>query len=159
MKNLPCESCGTTDFKNVLDNQVHDYQLHGKPATWHYSLRQCTSCGMGFISPKPSFEILQTFYNTDYGCYTDTIDLGKEANSLKYKLAKLRYASTFGSSLKNRISTALGMMSEWISGKVVSYTLGIPLNLPKDARILELGYGSGSWLLIMKQMGYTNLQG
>ena len=139
MKNLPCESCGAIGYKNVLDNQTHDYQLHAKAATWHYSLRQCTNCYMGFISPKPSFEILQTFYNSNYGSYTDTKDLEKEANSLKYKLAKLRYASTFGSSLNNRVATVLGMMSEWISGKVVSYTLGIPLNLPKDANILELG--------------------
>ena len=159
MKNLPCESCGAIGYKNVLDNQIHDYQLNGKAATWHYSLRQCTNCGMGFISPKPSFEILQTFYSSNYGSYTAATNLEKEATSLKYKLAKFRYASTFGSSINNRAATALGMMSEWLTGKVVSYTLGIPLNLPNDANILELGYGSGSWLLIMKQLGFTNLQG
>ena len=144
MKNLPCESCGAIGYKNVLDNQIHDYQLNGKAATWHYSLRQCTNCGMGFISPKPSFEILQTFYSSNYGSYTAATNLEKEATSLKYKLAKFRYASTFGSSINNRAATALGMMSEWLTGKVVSYTLGIPLNLPNDANILELGYGSGS---------------
>ena len=150
---IPCESCGSTAFKTVLDNQVHDYQDQGKPATWHYELHQCANCGMGFINPKPSFELLQTFYNADYGCYVANMDLAKEANSVKYKLAKLRYASTFGCGLNNRIATAFGVVAEWLTGKVVSYTLGLPLNLPKDSRILEVGYGSGYWLSILAQLG------
>ena len=159
MNNHPCESCGSTAFKTILDHQVHDYQDHGKPATWYYALRQCTSCGMGFISPKPTFELLQTFYSADYGCYETTMNLEKEANSVKYKFAKLRYASISRRSLSNSIASAVGMMAECLTGKVVSYTLGLPLNLPKDSRILEVGYGNGSWLLIMAQLGYTHLQG
>ena len=144
----------------VIINQVHNYKnIHGNSATWRYTLRQCTTCGLGFISPKPTFEVLQTFYDLDYGCYAVTMNLGREANSLKYKLAKLRYASIFRSNLRNGTAATLGSVAEWLTGKVLSYTIGLPLNLACDARILEVGYGSGSWLLIMEKLGYSNLHG
>ena len=53
----------------------------------------------------------------------------------------------------------MGKMAEWLSGKTVSCSLGIPLQLAKNAHILEVGYGSGNWLLTMAQLGYTNLHG
>lgn len=41
----------------------------------------------------------------------------------------------------------------------MSYTLGIPLQMPKDCLILEVGYGSGNWLLSMAMLGYSQLSG
>jgi ubiquinone/menaquinone biosynthesis C-methylase UbiE len=159
MQKNTCESCGGKAYKTVLHNQTHNYQVNGNPATWHYALLQCTNCGMGFISPKPTFELLQTFYSADYGCYVATMDLAKETKSLKYKIAKLRYATVFEHGLSNSIRTAFGVMAELLTGKVVSYALGLPLNLAKNSRILEVGYGSGSWLLVMAQLDYIHLHG
>jgi SAM-dependent methyltransferase len=51
------------------------------------------------------------------------------------------------------------MTVEWMSGRTVSYSLGIPLQLPLDARILEVGYGAGLWLYNMASLGYKNLHG
>ena len=35
----------------------------------------------------------------------------------------------------------------------------MPVNLPRTARILDLGYGGGAWLLTMAGLGYRDLHG
>ena len=160
MSSEQCDACGSKNIETILGNLVHDYTENGKQSAWSYSFLKCNACGMGFISPKPSWKRLQTFYSADYGCYNPASGESKsESKSLKYTIAKLRFASTFKKGIRPKIATALGRVAELLSGRVVSYSLGIPLQLPKDARILELGYGNGNWLLSMGQLGYKNLHG
>jgi SAM-dependent methyltransferase len=53
----------------------------------------------------------------------------------------------------------LGFLVEVLTGRTATYTLGIPLQLAREGRILELGFGSGDWLLGMRRIGYSNLHG
>ena len=48
---------------------------------------------------------------------------------------------------------------EWVSGRTVTFSLGFPLQLTKDAAIFEMGYGAGRWLRIMASLEYKNLYG
>ena len=48
---------------------------------------------------------------------------------------------------------------ELSTGRTFTYTLSIPLQLPLCAAILDVGYGSGNWLLTMAELGYRNLSG
>ncbi|MBN2392185.1 MAG: class I SAM-dependent methyltransferase [Anaerolineae bacterium] len=57
------------------------------------------------------------------------------------------------------MKTAFGMAIEWASGRTVAYSHGIPLQLAKDAKILDFGYGAGTWLLSMSRLGYRDLSG
>jgi SAM-dependent methyltransferase len=50
------------------------------------------------------------------------------------------------------------VMHEEITNQMVSTYID-PLNLPKDAKILDLGCGPGYFLDLMKQRGHTNLVG
>ncbi len=156
-----CESCGNMIFETMLSDQSHKYvDENGKESTWSYALLQCKNCGLGFISPKPSWAILQTFYTSSYGPYSSEKALPEnESRSLKYKMAKWRFASCSVPSVKRLTETTIGLFAELITGKTVSYSLGIPLQMPKDCRILEVGYGSGNWLLSMAMLGYSQLSG
>lgn len=46
---------------------------------------------------------------------------------------------------------------EALSGRTITYSLGLPLSLCLDARILDYGCGSGEWLLNLIQLGYRHL--
>jgi hypothetical protein len=44
--------------------------------------------------------------------------------------------------------------AEWITGKTVSNSPGIPLRLPEHSAMFELSYGTGYWLHIMAALNY-----
>lgn len=155
-----CEACGQAKSQILLKDQKHVYKQGGSERIWVYDLLRCDVCGLVYVDPKPNWDLLQTFYDSDYGSYDSNVALpDAEANSLKYRLAAWRYPSLSSSRLSTRIRKFLAIGSEWLSGKTISYTLAIPLTLPKDARIFELGFGSGNWLLTMSRLGYRNLHG
>jgi len=154
-----CEACGGSDFRVIIGNLVHKYSHDNLPATWKYSLIRCNYCGMVFVTPQPSSMILETFYREDYCCYTDALDPAQESQSLKYRIARGRFATHRKKSVTANLEMILGVLVEILTGRSVSYTLGIPLQLALDAQIFDLGFGTGSWLLGMRHIGYTNLHG
>jgi SAM-dependent methyltransferase len=151
-----CEACGDRELSVILDDLSHEYNLDGHRSVWRYRLIECAQCGLGFVDPKPEWAVLRTFYDHSYGPY---LPAEPEAKSIKYWIAKQRYALDGSVTLAALLSTGFAMLCEWLTGKTVSFTLGVPLRLCKDAHIFELGYGSGSWLLGMSSLGYTNLHG
>ena len=157
---MRCDACGSQKLATLLDNLSHRYEQDGVPGVWRYRLIECQECGLGFTAPKPAWEVLETFYDQTYGPYITTMDdLEHELKSGKYWIAKQRYSLVRSKRLEAIIRTALGIAAEWITGRTVSFNLGLPLQLSKDANIFELGYGSGSWLMIMSRLGYKNLSG
>ena len=160
MVEIICGSCGSKEYKTILQNLTWCYKQNETNCEFKYKLLVCTNCGMGFVAPTPTWNEVQSFYPSDYSPYQFDMDMVKrEAQSLKYKIARSRYAGFMYPTFKNHISSLLIALVELCSGRIVTYTLGIPLNLPKSARIMDFGYGSGSWLLTMKELGYTNLEG
>ena len=156
---MRCEACGSEKLATLLDSLSHRYEHDGVPGVWRYRLVECQECGLGFIGSRPPREVLGTFYDQAYGCYTPDNDIERELKSGKYWVAKQRYSVVGSKGLQAIIGTALGTAAEWITGKTVSFSLGLPLQLSKDANIFELGYGSGDWLILMSTLGYRNLSG
>jgi SAM-dependent methyltransferase len=155
-----CEACGGRDLRPMLPPGVHTYRRGAAEHQWTYQLLVCGGCGLGMVHPLPTLDILATFYNEDYGSYDGSaVDPAREAHSSKYRIAEYRFASLQNRSPGAFLKTAAGRLAETVSGKTVSHTLGVPLQLPKDAAILEVGYGSGSWLLSLAELGYTCLHG
>jgi len=151
-----CEACGSRELTVILGGRSHEYMLDGHRLVWPYRLVECAKCGLGFVDPKPEWQVLKTFYDESYGPYAPAEG---EAKSIKYWVARQRYAFIGFRGMLAVVSAGLGMVCEWLTGKTVSFTLGVPLQLSKDAHIFELGYGSGSWLLGLSSLGYTNLYG
>lgn len=115
---------------------------------------------MGFVNPVPDPEVLACFYTGDYAYFQPTGEQQRlEAGSFKYKVARLRYLDLFAPGPANRLASLAAALVERLAGKTVTYTLGVPLTLPKASRILDYGYGTGLWLLSMQLLGWSHLQG
>ncbi|MGA9995592.1 MAG: class I SAM-dependent methyltransferase [Pyrinomonadaceae bacterium] len=144
----------------MLDHLSHAYGSNGEVKEWQYRLLECKECGLGFVDPEPTWELLQTFYEEDYGNFDGSSAANlHNAHSLKYRIAKLRTATIVSGGLPAMMKASLGALTEWTTGRTIPYTLSIPLQLHKDAYILDVGYGSGNWLLAMSDLGYCNLYG
>jgi 2-polyprenyl-3-methyl-5-hydroxy-6-metoxy-1,4-benzoquinol methylase len=155
-----CEICKSKNVVVLLDNLSFSSVVDNEPAEWNYQLLKCRNCGLGFVDPKPSWKRLSSFYDESYGSYTNIdIDSFAGRNSIRYRMLKYRYAQYASSGLGAMLQNALGAAVEWATGRTVAYSLGIPLQLPKDARIFDFGYGQGNWLLSMSRLGYTRLSG
>lgn len=155
-----CEACGCQRCNIIFDALLHECELNDIRTNWKYQLLECPECGLGFMDPTPPPEIIRTFYDSSYGPYCHArLNPNRESQSIKYWIAKQRYACFSAKNLWNLIQTAIGMSGEYLSGKTISFNLGIPLQLSKTARIFELGYGSGNWLLGMAHLGYQRLAG
>ncbi|MEM3433088.1 MAG: class I SAM-dependent methyltransferase [Candidatus Methanomethyliaceae archaeon] len=72
-------------------------------------------------------------------------------------VARARFSDPIG--LPNRLNTGIAKALEMITGRFVSYTIGIPLLYSRTAYMLDVGCGSGDWLIAMKSLGYFNLMG
>jgi SAM-dependent methyltransferase len=154
-----CEVCNSEDVAVSLDNLSFSPKAEDNEQEWEYRLLRCHQCGLVYVDPKPSWQLLCSFYGS-YGIYTSAgRDLFGGKGYLKYIAAKYRYATYARNGLLEVAKVGLGVAVEWITGRTVPFSLGIPLQLPKDSRIFEVGYGSGDWLLSMKRLGYRNLAG
>ncbi len=154
-----CEVCNSEDVAVSLDNLSFSPKAEDNEQEWEYRLLRCHQCGLVYVDPKPSWQLLCSFYES-YGIYTSAgRDLFGGKGYLKYIAAKCRYATYARNGLLEVAKVGLGVAVEWITGRTVPFSLGIPLQLPKDSRIFEVGYGSGDWLLSMKRLGYRNLAG
>jgi SAM-dependent methyltransferase len=155
-----CIACGGTRFRDCLGRLKHSYVLDGTARVWEYHLVECTGCGLGFVNPLPTPDLIPTLYPHDYGPYADQAHPPEqESRSPKYALARFRYATFRHCTLSAKAQTVVGMLAEALSGRTITYTLGLPLQLPTQARIFELGYGSGHWLLAMNRLGFSRLEG
>jgi SAM-dependent methyltransferase len=145
---IQCNACGCFNINRLIPDQKFVYSSTYKTTIYHFDLLECKNCGMAFIHPLPSEEEMQYFYE-DYGVYNSF----KEYPTLiKFPFARMR----FSASLYEKF---VGVLAEWFTGRSVPFTLGIPLQYPKVAAIMDLGYGSGEWLLNMAALGYQNLHG
>jgi SAM-dependent methyltransferase len=156
----PEPGCALANTRVLLQGEVPYEDAGGRPARLPYEYRLCTRCHMGFVHPTPSEEVLERFYTSDYAYYQDAGDHpGREAGSLKYALARLRYRHLTRPGVLQRAGSAAAALVEGLSRKTVTFTLGIPLTLPKDAHFLDYGYGTGAWLQALRLLGYSHLAG
>jgi len=125
-----------------------------------YYFIECSSCKLHFVRPIPDAQALSLLYDSDYPCYQAlTNEIEQKYPPLKAQIARWRFARMQGSFFKFLLKKFLSVCVEIALGRYVSFPLGVPLSLPCDAKIIDVGCGSGLWLIFMKQQGYTNLMG
>ena len=155
-----CAACGNNECIVVLDNLRHEFTHDGKRENWDYKLLECKSCGLGLVDPKPTWQLVQTFYDDTYGSFDNSGPANAHnADSIKFRIARMRGARFAVDGWSAITRASLACLAEWATGDTVSYTLSIPLQLDKSSHIFDLGYGSGNWLLALSGMGYRNLYG
>ena len=107
---------------------------------------ECSNCGCLFIKEIP--DNIEKYYDLNYGSHV-------ESNSLSYKI----YDSTYPSFINGNklISLVLGrffspfnhFLKNLIDKKIIS----------KNDSILDIGCGSGKFLVILKRAGFEDLTG
>lgn len=136
------------------------YRREDRVERWPYEFRVCQKCQMGFVDPVPPNEVIASLYTSEYPYHAAP---GRhpivEAGSWKYRLARLRYLPLTAPTAANRARTVLAILAELLARKTITLTLGVPLTMPTTARILDYGYGTGSWLLAMRLLGFSRLAG
>lgn len=149
--------CKGTQVIDVLRRQ-DQYCNNGTNETYVYTFVYCKSCRVGFVNPFPAADVLRAFYGSDYTYHAETSRRGFVQN-MKIAFASLRYRNVVVPGFLSILSQSLACIIEALARHTISYSLGIPAALPKNARILDYGCGSGEWLLRMQDCGYSNLFG
>ncbi len=154
--------CSPADSQVVLRSEAA-YQVEERTERFAYAFRRCARCRMGFVDPVPSEAVLSRLYTAEYPYYAPAGDHPeRETRSWKYRVAAARYQSLtapVAPTAGSRAAALLGRLAELLAGRTITLTLGIPLALPAGARILDFGYGTGSWLIAMRLCGYSRLAG
>jgi 2-polyprenyl-3-methyl-5-hydroxy-6-metoxy-1,4-benzoquinol methylase len=111
------------------------------------------------MHPEPTLETVKRFYPEDYGCHVPARE--KTLITIwRFKLALWCFSGYCNKkTIVDYARRFIGKTIENLVGRRVPYSMAVPLFLPKNAAILDVGYGNGNWLLAMRKIGYTNLYG
>ena len=151
--------CPVCDQCTKCKLQFQDVFRHGEHAvdSFAYGIYRCCGCGLVFMYPKPGPDVLGHLYSPEYGPY-ELQNLN--VTRWKFKLARWRFADwPDNPRMAGRIQRVTAAVIEMLLGRRVPHSMGVPLYMPKNANILEIGHGSGYWLLAMSWAGCRNLWG
>ncbi len=151
--------CSLANSRVLLEREAI-YARGDRSERLPFELRLCERCHLGFVHPVPAGDVLACFYTGDYTYYQAACEQpGLAAASWKYRAARLRYLHLTAPGALHRLASLAAILAERLARKSITFTLGVPLALPKSARLLDYGYGTGAWLLSMGILGYSNLFG
>jgi len=136
---VPCPLCGD-DADYLLT--THD-RLHGVDGKW--DILQCRDCQVAFLDPMPNEEAIGGFYPDTYYAYSPPV---------------LRHYSRFRQQRLDHAAALLGYphhcSCSWFvtwSNRLFPPVLKVP-GYVVDGKLLDIGCGSGQYLLNMAQLGW-----
>ncbi|RMD64908.1 MAG: class I SAM-dependent methyltransferase, partial [Planctomycetota bacterium] len=141
-----CPICDSESFPwgTTFDRQ--------KIASGVWTLRRCTACGAGFLDPMPSLEETQTFYPKGYYAYAPPTLPQPPTSSIK------RWEWIWRQKRLKAKLHALGypMEKPTTAWRVLAWLFPPHAEIPpfREGILLDIGCGSGSYLLQMKHWGW-----
>lgn len=154
----PNPACGTDDVRTVLERRC-SIQVGGRTETVEFRFAYCRACGLGYVDPQPAPHALDAFYPFDYAYWDAPRERLSLAIRVKYALARWRHLPQLRRGLFVRLASRIARLAETALGRDASFTMGIPLALPRISRILDFGFGAGDYLLALRALGHTGLWG
>ena len=155
--NVLCPVCNSRAIVSLWSDTIH---LAGGDS-WGYRFLRCNQCYLHFMYPLPSQQVIQAFYQGLENCgpyaFHDN-SVGERYSRLKMWIAQHRFPEQ-AALLRATSCQALAIVAELLVGRLVSYSLSVPLQYPLDASMLDVGCGAADWLMYMKQAGYQNVMG
>ena len=159
---LQCPNCHSPEIN--ADKRFINESLQLKKDVEFFSVvfYTCDNCGLTFINPQPTDDVLNFFYAKDYGCYTPQLltPLKKIKRVLKLWVCQnsLMVCNLDKRDLLKIRKSILGFLLQLI-GVRVPYCFSFPFCLDTSTKMLDYGYGSGDWLKDMHVKRYVNLYG
>jgi SAM-dependent methyltransferase len=153
----PNPGCGSSDLQTAL---VRDdpYEIGGERRSFAFRFAYCRACRLGFVDPQPPPEVLAAFYPSDYA-YWAAPPQASLAERAKQRLAAWRHRALVTPGFGSTLAGIVGRLGEQLGRRDASYSLGIPLALPRTAPVLDYGFGAGGFLHGLARRGYRDLWG
>jgi len=154
----PNPACGTADVATLLERSCR-VRLGRCIETVEFRFACCRACGLGYVDPQPASQVLDAFYPSDYAYWDAPQERLSLPTRVKYALARWRHLPQLRLGLSARLGSCIARLAEATLGRDASFTMGIPLALPKTSRMLDFGFGAGGFLLALRALGRTELWG
>lgn len=132
---MNCEFCGKKDFKFLFYGTDKNHGVRGK-----FKIVKCENCGLIFINPRPQAKELEKYYPRGKYYAFEKIDNYSKKTKLKILLYDLYFNPKNKRYFLKAIFSPLRMFSRGTK-------------IRKDAKLLDVGCGSGQFLYEMKQLG------
>jgi 2-polyprenyl-3-methyl-5-hydroxy-6-metoxy-1,4-benzoquinol methylase len=138
MKELKkCPVCSSNKIKFLFNGED---KLLGVPG--RFSLFKCWNCEAIFINPQPSYKELEKHYSSDR--YYSLKRIQPKEKSRKVRLRIFLYKLYFNNIYKNPFMKILFYPLKFIIRSTI---------IKKDAKLLDIGCGSGQFLYEMRELG------
>ncbi len=153
----PNPGCGSADLATALLRE-DAYEIEGERRSFAFRFAYCRACRLGFVDPQPAPEVLAAFYRSDYAYWASPPTLSP-AERAKQRLAAWRHRGLVVPGFGSNLAGAFGRLGERLGRRDASFSLGVPLALPRTAPVLDYGFGDGGFLLGLRARDYTDVWG
>jgi len=155
-----CPICGSTEVRFLFTNIDKAYDLPGK-----FGLNECMRCQVVYLSPRPTPSMLAGYYPDNYPQHQSwQIDIKPKhidtirnllRNTVLYEIYNYKYYEKFPR-IHNKIIAKILSYSLFPLWNRARYDLPsfIFSNYKVGVRALDIGCGTGHFMLILKRLGY-----
>jgi GT2 family glycosyltransferase/SAM-dependent methyltransferase len=141
----PTPGCGGT-VQVLLPERRHERLPESS-----FELLVCAGCGLAFVDPQPTAGQLARLYES-YPYHASPSLAAVRASARKLRVARLLTNASGDPNMA-------GSVVEQLMRRGVSATLAVPSHMDRSATVLDFGFGDGSWLLAMAELGFSRLFG
>lgn len=139
-----CELCGGTEFSPFLRGRD---RLHGIGS--EFQLVRCPGCGLVFVNPRPDRKEIKRFYPSGYGPYVESGGPShrRRLSPLRRRIYSVFYNYPDGPHTNGILLKMLLLPVKWaVAWNTIAFR--------GEGKILDIGAGSGSFLVSMKALGW-----
>ncbi len=151
-----CPVCGSNK-RTILHDGLTDHIFFCAPGNW--TLRLCGSCGCGYLDPRPSPATIHLAYRS---YYTHELTVREKAEGLSPVRRLMR---SLGNGYRNSrygthflpASRAGDILFKFLPNARLSFDRQMRYlpRLPAGGRLLDLGFGSGTFLELVREGGWA----
>ncbi len=135
-----CRLCGSRELTALFIARDHRFKVAGS-----FPVAQCRGCGVVLLHPMPSPDVIEAYYALE-DHYPYALPTFSRTRRLKNGLLRFGAGLYFGEG-SGALRTAGRALLRPLRGKLIPRS-------PFGGRLLDIGCGNGTYLLVMKAVGW-----